>query len=239
MNQILKSRPLREEEQESFHNHTLSFLGEIKAVKKEAWYDRRFLSLGSFVLGLGCLGVATALYIDARNNPPKTFYAAVDVTTGFISLAVGAADAPELYNKQTDWYWVNQYVQNWHSYTWETDQAHFNAVQLMSSDAQRARYAEWHKSPLAPAQALGRHGYVVVSNLRIEPKSEGRAKTLEYTVYFDRIEIKDAQVGPTEHWSGNIQFQWHPELVLSDQQRLNNLGGMVVTFFDADRPNAQ
>lgn len=175
------------------------------------------------------------MFVWAVNNPPKTFYAAVDTTTGYISLSVGAADAPKLFNEQTNQYWIKQYVELWEDYTWETDSTHFQRVQVMSSEDQRIRYAAWHKDPLSPAQKLGRHGYVQTSNIRAFRKADGKASTSEYTIQFDRTEVDGSSIGATEHWSGDIQFRWLPQLVMTNQQRQDNPGGMMTIDFHADK----
>ena len=182
MNQWFQARPLREDEQASFQENGLSFLGEIHAANKRTERVVLFAGVASIVFGALCLGIATTVYVKVLSKPPQTFYDAVDTSTGYIGVSVGAADAPTLFNEQTNQFWIKRYIELRENYTWETDLTHFDRVQIMSSDDERARFAAWHnRDPLAPPQKLGRHGYVEVSNVHAFRKADGKAKTLEYT----------------------------------------------------------
>jgi type IV secretory pathway component VirB8 len=231
MNQQLIARALREEEQASFKDNLLSWYGEIDAANKRTRRVVFFAGGAMLLAGTVGLAVGCAMFVMAVNKPPQTFFNSVDTTTGYIGPSTPAADAPQTFNEQTNQYWIRQFVELREGYHWELDQKHFDRIQIMMCDDERLRYVDWHKKPLSPAQKLQKHGYVDINSVHADRVGEGKAKTLEYTIHFDRTEINGQSIGPVEHVTGDIQFQWHPDLMMNAEQRANNPGGFIACAY--------
>jgi len=232
-------RPLREDEQRDFQANVLSFVGEIRAAKRQTGRIAWFACIGFSVFGLAGMASYVRLlpYLQERID---VHWVKVDEMHGYISEAVAATDAPKLFSEATNEHWVKTYIMLVMDYVPQTDRSHYTLAQVLSGIDQRARYVEWHdKDPQAPRQKLKKAGSVETDHYVFYPKgktTDNGVDTFEYYVTFNRRETSEGTSGAWEAWGADIQFQWHPELVRTSEQVTDNPGGMVVLYFRANKP---
>jgi type IV secretion system protein VirB8 len=238
MNYAWKARQLTIEDQDEFlaDARAFSFLGEIRQA------NRRTQRLAWFVGGTGALIGVAGLVCAASLFPLKQTEARfilVDQSTGYIGESIAAADAPKVFNERVAHQYLRMYIEARESYVPQTDALMYSRVQIMSSEEERVRFASWHnKDPLAPAQAMGKTGQIMVGNFHPVLQGNGKAKTLVYTVRFKRQETRGQTVGQWEDCVATVQLQFHPDMTMNDQERQINPAGLQVIAYNSykERP---
>ena len=111
----------------------------------------------------------------------------------------------------------------------------------MSTPDEQARYKAMHDDPKAPARALRDHGYIQIENFQFWPVGDGKSRTHEYVVKFDRRVMPAGQPVPPkgDPYTVQIAFQFHPEYPMASPDRRLNVTGLQVLSYrvhsDTDR----
>lgn len=227
-----KARSLRKEEQESFGQDVPSLKGEIIITRREnAWLKWLFCA---FSTGVGAAGIgAVVLLIPFLQRKVETHYVAIH-DNGEIHEIDNAKDAANLFPDPAKQFWARRYIELTEEYVPETDDKHYQQVQLMSSPDQSARYKNWHDSdPLAPRQVLGKHGSVDTGDYHFTPVAvaDNGHHLTEFHVSFKRTETYQGASKPPDLYEADIQFEFWPEMVMTPQQLQGNPGGMQTLFY--------
>jgi type IV secretion system protein VirB8 len=207
---------------------------------------RAALKAGFWVGGIGAaIGVA-GMVCAATLFPLKSReveYYTVNQETGYAGPSVGAKDAPSLFSAQVMEAALQAYVELRENYLFETDGIAFHRVTLMSTPDEQTRYKAMHDAPAAPARALRDRGYIQVDNFQFWPIGDGKARTHEYVVKFDRRVMPAGQPVPPkgEPYTVQIAFQFHPEYPMAGPDRRLNVTGLQVMSYrpHADNPTVR
>jgi type IV secretion system protein VirB8 len=200
------------------------------------------LKAGFWVGGIGAaIGVA-GMVCAATLFPLKSReveYYTINQETGFAGPSVGAKDAPTLFTHQVMEATLQTYVELRESYLFETDGIAFHGVSLMSTPDEQVRYKAMHDAAASPAKKLGDRGYIQVDNFQFWPIGDGKAKTHQYVVKFDRRVMMAGQAVPTkgEPCTAEISFQFHPEYPMATPDRRLNVTGLQVLSYQAHADN--
>lgn len=153
-----------------------------------------------------------------------------DQTTGIIAQPLSLEDAPKSMPAASDRYYIRQYIELCAGWVPELDRRNAYRCKLMSRPDQQERYNAWRKTPDSPMNAIGTSGHVEQDNFRyhVEPRS---GQTLSYRVQYDQSSWKGTQKESTAGWTATIDFQWHPELPMTDADRQLNPGGFQAIAF--------
>lgn len=207
---------------------------------------RAALRAGCWVGSVGCLVGVCGMVAAATLFPLKTREVAdhtVNQNTGYVGPSVGAADAPTLFSPQVTEGALQAYTELRENYLFETDALAFHRVTLMSTPDEQVRYKEMHDDARAPFHALHDHGYIQVDNFEFWPVGDGKSKTHEYVVKFDRRVMISGQPVPLkgERWTVQMAFQFHPEYLMAvADRRLNPTGLQVMSYrVHPENPNAR
>lgn len=207
-----------------------------RAAIKAAWW------IGGTGAAIGVLGMVCAATLFPLKTRVVEYYT-VNQTTGYVGPSVGAKDAPALFTDQVAEAALQAYVELRENYLYETDGIAFHRVTLMSTPDEQVRYKAMHDAPAAPARALRDKGYVQVDDFQFWPVGDGRAKTREYVLKFDRREMRAGQPVPAkgDPYTVQIALQFHPEYPMSTpDRRLNTYGLQVLSYrVHSDNPTAR
>jgi type IV secretion system protein VirB8 len=210
----------------------------IFAHEAEKAYNRERSRAGWWVGGIGALigvlGVAAATTVAIYAKPVRV-YTEIDDASGVIHDSYGAKDAPDHFNERVISHYLSEYVGLRERFVWQMDPETDHRIKLMSAPDEQARYqAERDKNN--PAERYGEHGYARVTHYTaFTLRGKGKDKTLEYDVQFikgELLAIGDGQVR-TSHMTARVVFQMHPELLMSDQDRLDNEAGLMVISYNS------
>lgn len=232
-----------------FRNSTLSEEDQRKLFEDSSEYQKDRLLMGNAALrvsywigGTGVLVGVAGMICAATLFPLKTRvveYYTVNQTTGYSGPSVGAADAPSLFNEQVAQFALREYVELRENYLFETDGVAFHRVALMSTGDEQVRYKAMHDAPASPSRVLKDKGYVQVQNFQFWLVGDGKAKTRDYVVKFDRFEMRAGQPAPLrgDPYTAHISFQFHPEYPMSSPDRRLNVYGLQVLSYRVDSDN--
>lgn len=198
--------------------------------------------VGGIGAGIGVAGMICAATLFPLKSREVEYYT-VNQSTGWTGPSVGAKDAPSLFTPQVMEAAIQAYVELRENYLFQTDGIAFHRVTLMSTAEEQARYKEMHDAAGSPARALQSHGYIQVDNFQLFPIGDGKAKTHEYVVKFDRRIMTSGQPVPPrgEPYTVQIAFQFHPEYPMATPDRRLNVSGLQVLSYrpHADNPTVR
>jgi type IV secretion system protein VirB8 len=226
------AEPLNDADREHYFRLARSRFDEFerigKAVRRGAYI---IAGLGSLVGVAGIVGGAAVFWMK-ENAPPNVIE--VNSTTGETKWLHGEQAAngfPELTAQK----YLREYIEYREGYVPDTAQRMAHRVAIMSSPTEQKLYADWfdYHNPRSPQTVYGRKGGVRVDNFHFIKQETGRNKTQIYLVTFDRTEINDGVPDKAKHWTASVQFQWHPELRMEDQDRQINAAGFQAIAYRA------
>lgn len=202
---------------------------------REAALRRRFNSLGYFVGAAGALmgfcGVAAVLVMLPLEKTVPIFYLH-DPQTGYIGEGVGARDAPATFSAQDAEHYMAIYLPARAGYAADHDRANYDTVAAMSSAQEWQKFLLERKAPDSPYRTIGASpGQVMISNITFD-KPTSHENTWGYPVHYDKRVITDQSAeNEVHHCNAIIDFQWHPELQMTQPARLINPAGMQVVSY--------
>lgn len=214
------------------------FANIIAAQRAEEQYNAERSRAGWWIGGIGAvigllgIGAATAIAVYQK---PVVRYTEIDDASGVIRESLGATDAPDHFNDRVVRHYLAEYVGLRERFVWQMDPETDHRVKLMSAPAEQVRYAD-EKAKSNPATKYGMSGYArVLKFVAFTPRGKGRDKTLEYDVQFVKGAVLTTNLTkPVEtRMTGRVVFQFHPELEMSDQDRLDNESGLMVISYNS------
>jgi type IV secretory pathway component VirB8 len=196
--------------------------------------DRLF---GKFGMSVGVLGIvaATAMAIYER---PVAVYRDIDNSEGVIHPSYGAKDAPDHFSDRVINHYLAEFISLRERFVWQMDSEIDQRVKLMSSPDEQKRYQADRDSG-NPLEKYGMNGYSRITWFDpngFKIRAKGKDKTMEYDVQFVKSELlAGANQITSAHMTARIIFQMHPELLESDQDRLDNEAGMYVVSYNSSK----
>lgn len=190
--------------------------------------------VGGIGAGIGVLGIVAATAM-AIHYEPKRIYTEIDDASGLIRDSFAATDAPSHFNNQVINHYLSEYVGLRERWVWQMDPETDHRVKLMSSPDEQARY-QADRAKDAPAERYGMNGYARVTHFTaFTLRARGKDRTLEYDVQFIKSELLASDSGQikTSHMTARVVFQMHPEITMSDQDRLDNEAGLYVISYNS------
>ena len=214
---------------------------ELKQYLKEARsfdYDLRVKSDRSRRFAWGVAGVMTvaaalACFAVAMLAPLKSvepFVIRVDSATGVPEVMTSLSDGQEEYDEAVSKYFLARYVRTREGYSFASREAIFREVQLLSSREEQAEFSAFYNAsnPESPQFLYGRNGKADVTIRSIAFIGDDLAQ-----VRFARtVTERDERVRTL--WVATVQFSFQSDAVISDQDRLINPLGFVVTDCRSD-----
>ena len=214
---------------------------ELKQYLKEARsfdYDLRVKSDRSRRFAWGVAGVMTvaaalACFAVAMLAPLKSvepFVIRVDSATGVPEVMTSLSDGQEEYDEAVSKYFLARYVRTREGYSFASREAIFREVQLLSSREEQAEFSAFYNAsnPESPQFLYGRNGKADVTIRSIAFIGDDLAQ-----VRFARtVTERDERVRTL--WVATVQFSFQSDAVISDQDRLINPLGFVVTDYRSD-----
>lgn len=211
------------------HNAEVKFNTERKVA---GWW------VGGIGAAVGVLGVLSAAVV-AISHQPQVRYTTINEDTGIISESFGAKDAPKHYSEHVIRHTLKDYIEHREMFVWQIDPETYHHVAMLSTVEEQARYAaDRQKQNLG--ERYGTTGYAKVIKYRgndsaFVRRAKAKDGALEYEVRFIKGEVM--AYNPTKpvetRWTARIIFQFHPELKMSDADRLSNEAGLMVISYNA------
>lgn len=232
-----------------------SIAGELDEQSREVFYRAAVARLSSAeadAKAIRCLGIwfgatglmaavvastAAAAVFLSKPKPPLPGFVLVDRQSGVIGPATAAPDAPKLFGETTNERALRDFITRCTGFVPETWPLDFHACMIMASAEQQRRLAADVSpgGPEYPPALFGKGGWAMPTRflgfVRRETAAHG---TLHYQVRYTRTEVANGREA-RPHYTADVQFQWHPELPMSAEDRLLNPGGFQCVSFSSVR----
>lgn len=183
-----------------------------------------------FLLGIsGMLMAAASIATVAALLPLKQTvvrYVTVSEQTGEVAETLGAADAPKLFSDGTARQYLRMFVEVCDGYLFETAATNAHRCALLLAPEQQQRYNAWFtaRNPEGPQALFGRSGSVRPERFRFVKFGDGQGGIQVWQVRYTRVEMRDGNI-TRRPWAMTVQFQWRPQLAMTDDDRTLNLAG--------------
>lgn len=204
-----------------------------RSFRRNAWINT---AIGAFV---GLTGLGVGAYTLLREEPSPHYFSLVNPATGEVTPAVPAVDAPRMFSADTARQYLRMFVEACGGYndTVRT-QAFARCVALMAPN-QQVRYREAFTStnPNSPQNTISKTAIVVPESLRYTQRpSAGRIQY--WTVDYMYATYRNGQRTATP-WTATVQFEWRPDLRMTEDVRTWNPAGMRVVDYSFGPNTAQ
>lgn len=201
-------------------------------------YDLRVNADRSGRIAWGVAGVSSAIAIAACTAvamlaPLKTvvpFVIRVDSVTGVPEVMTSLSDGKEEYEEAVSKYFLARYVRTREGYSYAAREAIYREVQLLSSRDEQAEFSQFYNAsnPDSPQFIYGKNIKAEIAIRSIAFIGEDLAQ-----IRFSKtVTEREEQVRTL--WVATVQFSFRAGAVISDQDRLINPLGFVVTDYRAD-----
>jgi type IV secretion system protein VirB8 len=155
----------------------------------------------------------------------------VDSATGVIDEVTQLREAPKTVNEANTRYTLAEYVRLREGYASPEAAYNFRAVSLMSTPTEQGRYAEGVKGSNSdsPQVQFGKVGFIRIETESVSVLGNGLGQ-----VHFRREEQKDGAAKKITRWVATIGFEWKPDALISNADRIVNPLGFVVGDYHVD-----
>ncbi|HGZ7314710.1 TPA: virB8 family protein [Vibrio parahaemolyticus] len=199
-----------------------------KQSAKTAWK----VAIGAGVIA-GLALVAVAATMPLKEVTP--YLLSVDSKTGFTTMLKPLADAQKTtYGEVLDRYWVNRYIFERNSYIWESVQASFDIIKLMSAPNVFTPYKTFMMGDQSPAATFKdrRQIKIGIKNITFLPASDDEQIIAQ--VQFSRdVLSRDGLPSSgykTTNWTATMTFDYLADIKTEIQRRQNPFGFRVTSY---------
>lgn len=203
--------------------------------------EKRLRRLAFAVAGagglIGVLGVATALVAVMMRTEPEPVVLHTNDRTGMTTMLRSLRDGKDRYDEVTNKFWLKQYVMACEGYDWFLVADSLAACKLMSSDALAKEQETRVRAPDAPLKLLKDKGRVRVTVDAIT--FVGDSAQIHFRSVKQNASGENVDGSPPQRWISTAAFEFKPETMLSEQQRLVNPLGLKVQAYRRDQEALQ
>lgn len=215
------------------HNHALSYEADkeylFKRSEKRAWLVAGTMG-GLLVLSW----VGMSLMLPLKETIPYVIQ--TDKQTG-IPQVVNAVEPDTLTaNQALDQFFVNQYIQERESYTYQTIEKTFLDTQLYNNDQVNRQYVDSMKQPNSVDKVMKQGTVQVLVKSVILDKSAGVDIA---TARIDKIYTNSQGEQTKRSFVVRLSYEYHPEGKLKLSYRMENPLGFYVTSYQIVEENVQ
>jgi hypothetical protein len=190
---------------------------------------------------IGTLGVMAALVAYVKIPvPPPPGYILVDRQTGAIQPSVPAKDAPKLFTETVREKALRDFIVECESYVPQLfARVDYHACMIMATPAEQKRRADdiGPKGTRFPPMVFGGDKGFAMPTAFYDFKQLGTTGvepnlTYHYQVRYERTEVINGRE-TKPRYTARIDFEFHPELKISPQDRLLNPSGLQVIAYSS------
>lgn len=197
------------------------YLGELVASRRRAWR----VTMVAGLLALAAVGAVAGL--TPLKSPPEMYVVRVDDATGNIEHVSTLGEPMEDYGTRVAKYFLNDYVLNCESYSWQTIQEQFDTCAVLSSPPMQAQYGKRFEGQDAPTTRLTDQAVI---NVQIHSITLGANQAA--TVRFSTVEreVASGQIKQIRHLIATMAFEYINVPLTEEVARRNPLGFQVVRY---------
>jgi hypothetical protein len=196
------------------------------------------LIVGAGGVAAALLGIGAGLIVYLKTPvPPPPGYILIDKSTGWIDQPVAAKDAPALFPETVRERAMRDFIIACQSYvpeTWAKVDWHACMIQATPDEQKRLASGMGKNGADYPPSIFGPNGWAMPTafpSFQLRGSAgTGAAQTFSYEVRYVRTEVMNGRE-TTARYTAEIAFSFHPELKISNADRLINPSGLQVISF--------
>jgi type IV secretion system protein VirB8 len=196
-------------------------LGELVKSRKRAWQ----VAIGAGVIALA--SVVAVAGLTPLKQPPQMYVVRVDDATGTIEHVSTLGQPMEDYGQRIAKYFLNTYVLNCESYSWQTIQEQFDTCALLSSVPIQTQYGQRFEGADAVTTRLGTLGTVDVQVHSIT-LGENQSAIVRFTKA--EREVTTGNITKVRHLIATMAYQYVDVPLTEAVARRNPLGFQVMRY---------
>jgi type IV secretory pathway component VirB8 len=197
------------------------------AMRRLSWFGAGMLAL------MGVAGLAAGVAVLLSTEPPRHHFSLINPVTGEVSPAMPAVDAPRHFTTDTEKEYVRRFVETCAGYVHDLRARMYARCTGLMTPAMQAKYRDGFTStnPNSPQNTYGAAATLIPEGLRLhERPGGGRVKS--WLVRYKQAEYRNGRKVREVPWSTTIDFEWRPDLRMTEEQRAWNTAGMRVSHFE-------
>lgn len=193
---------------------------ELRKSRKTAWV---LASLGAFI---GVAGIGAG-YAGLHQEAPEPVVLRVDQATGAVDVVSTIADAETSYGEVVDKYWINNYILQREGYDWNTIQASYDAVGLLTTPEAQSEFARIYNDTDGRQVTLGNRARIVPRITSITLGGDTNTATVRFTTQV----VRDNGIRePEQFWIATLAYRYVNSKMTEAQRRVNPLGFQVTSY---------
>lgn len=199
-------------------------------LRLRADHSRRIAWIIAGVSTTVAVAAVTAVAMLAPLKTVEPFVIRVDSATGVPEVMTSLSDGKEDYGEAVAKYFLARYVRTREGYNYAAREAIYREVQVLSARDEQAEFSAFYNAsnPDSPQFIYGKNVKAEIAVRSIAFIGEDLAQIR----YSKSVTERDETVRTL--WVATVQFSFRSGAVISDQDRLINSLGFVVTDYRAD-----
>jgi type IV secretory pathway component VirB8 len=194
---------------------------------------RTGLWVGGVGATIGVLGIAgmTILANSLAGGPERVFIER-DPRTGELAQVARAIDAPAKFEEGTVKQHLRMVLDNCEAYLFSNYLLNVQRCQLFLTPQQQSVFAKEveQTTPDSPIAKYGRDGSMSVADrVTYERIASARDGTQVWGMRYVKVFARPGKPVECLPWTTVVTFRWRPELKMTDEYRVINLGGMQIS----------
>lgn len=202
----------------------VSRIESIEQSERRAWKVA-----GAFGVCFALAVLGLALLLPLKENTP--FVVRVNDTTGAVDVVTSIRGGKIAPDEAMDKYFIGNFIRTRENYDWYLLENDYLTVKELSDPGVFAAYANIYNQPNSPDKTYGVKNLIKVDITSISLNGNGIA-----TVRFTKTNIlkeSNAIVGRS-YWTASIGYEYSPNILMTESQRLINPFGFKVTSYRLD-----
>lgn len=196
-------------------------LGELVKSRKRAWQ----VATGAGLIALA--SVVAVAGLTPLKQPPEMYVVRVDNATGTIEHVSTLGQPMEDYGQRIAKYFLNTYVLNCESYSWQTIQEQFDTCALLSSVPIQTQYGQRFEGQEAVTTRLGTLGTV---DVQVHSITLGANQSAIVRFTKAEREVSTGNITKVRHLIATMAYQYADVPLTEAVARRNPLGFQVMRY---------
>lgn len=203
-----------------------------KKSEKTAW-------IVAIAAGLTTLAMAFSISIIMPLKTIEPYVVSVDKSTGIVDVISKLDLSSNVINESTqeviDKYWINKYLINRESYSWNSLESARQTVGILSTAAVQAEYDRYNNPDINPKAPVSLYGYDIAANIAIKSLSFIKSEIIDGTerktalIRIVKTENKGSYVA-SSNWQVTLTFSYFNIPTEQSIRYLNPLGFQVLYY---------
>lgn len=207
------------------------YLEESGGYERDLWSELRKSRRTAWIIAgisafMGVAGIGAGIAGLSQDAPAPTVLR-VDQATGAVDVISTISNAETSYGDVVETYWINNYVLTREGYDWNTIQATYDAVGLLTAPAAQADFYSLYDTSTGRQTVLGNRARITPQISSITLGGDTQTATVRFTTQTVR---DNGITEPPQYFIATIAYRFLNAQMTEAQRRINPLGFQVTSY---------